>query len=80
MKIDIKKAVYNDRKVTFAYFRDNALWYKTEEGQVFPVPLSDTGGATFNYQEKAILLMRYMRKFNDSIDESFYESRRGNAL
>ncbi len=68
MKIDIKRAVTNNRKVTFAYYRDNSLWYVTEFDDLFSVPIDDIGNATFNREEKAILLMRYMRKWNESID------------
>ena len=53
--------------VKFAYFRDGSLWYTTEDGWVFPVPVSDTmnaqgGSPTFNSEEKGIILMRWLRK------------------
>jgi hypothetical protein len=53
--------------VRFDYFRDGALWYTTEDGWVFPVPVTDTinaqgGSPTFNAVEKGIILMRWMRK------------------
>lgn len=62
--IDIKAAVKSD--VTFEYFRDNALWYSTENGDLFPVPIEDAGSSTFNRIEKGMLLMRWMRKWNES--------------
>lgn len=51
----------------FAYFYDGALWYTCDDGWKFPVPVADTanaqgGAATFNATEKAILLMRWIRK------------------
>lgn len=67
MQIDIKRAVINNRKVLFNYYRDGSLWYTTEFTELFPVPIEDIGNATFNKEEKAILLMRYMRKWNDNI-------------
>lgn len=53
--------------VRFVYFRDGALWYESEDGWTFPVPVTDTINAqgaspTFNAVEKGILLMRWMRK------------------
>ena len=53
--------------VRFIYFRDGALWYSTEDGWEFPVPVADTtnaqgGSPTFNAEEKGITLMRWMRK------------------
>ena len=65
--LDIKRAVSDNRLVTFKYYRDRSLWYETENGELFPVPVGDIGNATFNRVEKAILLMRYMRKFNESV-------------
>lgn len=64
--IDIKAAVSGNKTVTFSHYHDGALWYKTEFGDVFPAPIDDIGNATFNATEKAILLMRYMRKWNQT--------------
>lgn len=50
-------------KVHFVFYRDGNLHYETENGIVFPVPISDIGTATFHAEDKAILFMRYMRKF-----------------
>lgn len=68
MIIDIKRAVMGERQVEFCYYRDNSLWYKTEFDEMFPVPIEDIGNATFNIKEKAVLLMRYMRKWNNKLD------------
>lgn len=62
--IDIKRAVMDNRVVTFAYYRDGSLWYKTEFDEIFAVPIDDIGNATFNKREKGILLMRYMLQWN----------------
>ena len=67
--INIKKAVSNDRKVSFVYYRDGELWYKTEDDELFPVPISDIGNATFLATDKAMLFMRYMRKWNDKVSD-----------
>lgn len=47
---------------TFQFYKDKSLWYKTEKGFVFPVPIEDIGSATFLAHDKAILFMRYIRK------------------
>ena len=62
--IDIKSIVKGGETVEFSHYFDGSLWYTTSNGDVFPVPLEDVGTATFNKQEKAILMMRYMRKAN----------------
>lgn len=67
MKIDIKKCV--KYPVRFSFFRENELFYKTINGDTFPVPLSDIGKATFNAEEKGIMLMRWMRKWNEQLEK-----------
>lgn len=58
-----------DKVVRFQYARAGNLWYETELGFQFPVPFSDMGEATFNAEEKAILLMRYIRKQAELIEK-----------
>ncbi len=49
---------------TFVYFRDNAMWYRTETGMIFPVPVADIDGTTtLLAMEKSILLMRWIRRY-----------------
>lgn len=64
--MSIKEMVANGRKVRFVRYknRDNEgeLWYVTECGFEFPVPISDIGDATFLAEDKAMLFMRYIRK------------------
>jgi len=56
------KTMVKDKVVRFKYYRDGELFYETECGFVFPVPVSDTGHATFLAEDKALLFMRYIRK------------------
>ena len=62
MKYDIKEMVRNNKKVTFIFYRQKELWYKTECGFEFPVPIDDTGNGVFLNEDKAMLFMRYIRK------------------
>jgi len=59
---NIKDMVSQGKMVRFAYYRDKALHYETEDGFLFPVPIDETGSATYNKEEKAMLLLRYIRK------------------
>ena len=61
MEHNIKELIKGE--VTFQYYRDGNLHYSTENGFVFPVPISDIGNATFLAKDKAMLFMRYIRKF-----------------
>jgi len=62
--IDVKRAVKDNKRVTFEYYRDGALWYRTQHNEIFPVPISDIGNAMFRASDKAILFMRYMNLWN----------------
>lgn len=66
----LKEMVRNNQKVTFRFYRDGQLWYATECGFEFPVPISDAGTATFLAEDRAILFMRYIRKYMEFLDKS----------
>jgi hypothetical protein len=52
------------------YYRDSALWYRTEGDLLFPVPVADIeAGAQFLKEERAIMLMRWIRKHLVSLKE-----------
>lgn len=52
-------------RVHFEFYREGELWYKTDSGFSFPVPIADAGTACFLKNDKAILFMRYVRKHMD---------------
>lgn len=65
---DIKQLIVG--KVNFEYYYDGQLWYRTEAGNfLFPVPVSDIGTAKFLAQDKAMLFMRYIRKWIKTIED-----------
>ena len=72
MKLSTKLLqLVKNKTVSFVYYSDGALWYETDCGFQFPVPVSDrkeVGTATFMATDKAILFMRYMRKHLMMID------------
>ena len=66
--------VATGKKAHFVYFKntnpkETALWYKTESGFQFPIPIADTEGADFNAEEKAIIFMRWIRKHIERLKE-----------
>lgn len=67
MKYDIKDMVRNNKKVMFIFYRQKELWYKTECGFEFPVPIDDTGNGVFLNEDKAMMFMRYIRKHIETI-------------
>lgn len=66
----LKERVSAGKVVKFKFFKDSELWYETEDGFEFPVPVDDTGGATFLAQDKAMLFMRYIRKHMAMLEEA----------
>lgn len=57
-------------EVIFQYYKNKELWYKTENGFLFPVPIEDTQDATFLSRDKGIIFMRYIRKHLETITKS----------
>ena len=66
----LKEMIVNNQKVRFSFYRDGQLWYETECGFCFPVPIEDVGTATFLAQDRAILFMRYIRKHIAAIENA----------
>lgn len=57
------KEMVKNKTAKFVYYRDKELWYETEDGFLFPIPIADAGTATFNATDKAIFFMRWIRKY-----------------
>ena len=60
-------------KVYFICLKNKELWYKTDSGFEFPIPLSDTEGAEFLSEDKASLFMRWLRKRIEVLKASILE-------
>lgn len=60
MEYNIKDLVRGN--VKFTCYKRGELWYQTESGFDFPVPIEDIGDATFLSEDKGLLFMRYIRK------------------
>ena len=54
--------------VDFTFYRAGHLYYVTEMGLEFAVPIDDIGDATFMAEDKAILFMRYIRKHLEQLE------------
>ncbi|MCK9567400.1 hypothetical protein M0R72_00455 [Candidatus Pacearchaeota archaeon] len=66
----LKEMVVNNQKVRFVHYQDKELWYATECGFEFPIPISDCGSGIFLPEDKAIAFMRWIRKHLDLIEKS----------
>lgn len=72
-KPTIKEMVAPGQKVNFQHYVAGNLWYRTDTGFDFPVPIEDCGNATFLAQDKAMLFMRYIRKHLEELDKKITE-------
>lgn len=82
MSYNIKEMVRDNKRVKFCYYKHGELFYITECGFMFPVPISDTGDGTFLAEDKAMLFMRYIRKQIEAIkrDNAEFEPIKGDVL
>lgn len=71
---NIKDMVKDGKKVRFSHYQKGNLFYVTEDGFEFPVPIEDTGDGRFESEDKAMILMRYIRKHIANIKEGFAET------
>ena len=60
--MNIKERVSAGKVVHFVRYQNHELWYVTDDGFEFPVPISDTGTGVFAAEDKAILFMRWIRQ------------------
>ncbi len=51
----------------FIYYRSGNLYYKTDTGIEFFIPIDDTNEATFLDEDKSIFFMRWIRKYFEAI-------------
>lgn len=68
---NLKDEVKDNKKVRFKFLRQDNMWYETESGFVFPVPLDERGEATFLAEDRAMLFMRYIRKYIAEVQDEF---------
>jgi hypothetical protein len=58
----ITDIVKDNKTARFDRYTDGNLWYVTEGGFDFPIPVEDTRGGVFQAEEKALHLMRWIRQ------------------
>ena len=56
----IKEMISGGKLVHFVRYQKKELWYVTECGFEFPVPLDDTGDGAFLASDKASFFMRWI--------------------
>lgn len=64
------KNMVKDKTVHFCFYKEGELWYTTECGFNFPVPISDVGSAAMLSSDKAIFFMRWIRKYIEILEKA----------
>lgn len=79
MERTLKSMVDKGKKVHFTFYREGQLYYETDCGFQFSVPIADTAGAVFLAEDKALLFMRYIRREQEMIKKAKEEQEANNA-
>lgn len=66
----IKDMVTDNKKVRFVEYKQKELWYETECGFRFPVPIDSTGDGVFLAEDKALMFMTYIRKHMQMLSQA----------
>lgn len=69
ISLNILDHVKDNKKVTFKLYRSDILYYETELGLIFEIPISYTGTGSFPIEDKAINYMRWIRPQIEKIKE-----------
>jgi hypothetical protein len=77
--MNVKDHVNNNQKVIFQFYRSGVLYYKTEQGLIFEVPVSDCGDAVFNREDRAMYFMRWIRKEIEAINAAMAIAKKASA-
>lgn len=59
------KDIVKNNTAYFSHYRAMHLYYTVKvagDNYIFPVPIEDIGEASFSNEDKAIIMMRYIRK------------------
>jgi hypothetical protein len=72
--MSIADLVRDGKKTTFMFFKENELWYKTEDGFEYPIHFSETQGGIFLNEDKAIFHMRFIRPHFKMLQEAKAEA------
>lgn len=70
-----EEIVGEDKRVRFVYLLNGNLWYRTNSGFEFPVPVEDTAGAKFLPEDRAMVFMRWIRKHIERLKQEEEEDK-----
>ncbi len=66
----ITDLVRDGKKTTFMFYKEDELWYKTDDGFEYPIHVKETKGGIFLNKDKAIYHMRFIRPHFKMLEEA----------
>lgn len=72
LKLSLKLTdhVAKDKKVTFLHYQEKNLWYITDGGLTYSIPVEDTGNGIFLPTERSVYHMKWIRKALETIKQA----------
>ena len=71
--MNIEKVIQNNESVSFMFFLSGKLWYRTESGFKFPVPIKGSGQSVFLNEDRVNRFYPYIKahaqKLNEKLDK-----------
>ena len=67
---NIDKILNDNETVCFMFFMSGKLWYRTESGFKFPVPVKGSGQSVFLNEDRAKRFYPYIKAHAEKLDKA----------
>ena len=67
--MNLEKILQDNENVRFMFFLSGKLWYRTESGFKFPVPIKGSGQSVFLNEDRANRFYPYIKAHAQKLDE-----------
>ena len=72
--MNLEKVLQNNEAVSFMFFLSGKLWYRTENGFKFPVPIKGSGQSIFLNEDRANRFYPYIKAHAEKLGKAKIES------
>jgi len=67
---NVSKILENNESVSFMFFLSGKLWYRTESGFKFPVPIKGSGQSVFLNEDRANRFYPYIKAHAEKLSKA----------
>jgi len=71
--VNLEKILQNNESVSFMFFLSGKLWYRTESGFKFPVPIKGSGQSVFLNEDRVNRFYPYIKAHAQKLDKKLDE-------